>query len=177
MKTVYISFFIFLFSLFLPAFSLAQEESPSPTPIPTTSYEIFYPIVAGKVRGDSLYFLKILREKIVDLLIFSPIKKADYHLILSKKRLVETEKLISDGKTTNAEKTIEKSVEEFRKALEITNKATKKGIKTVDLYNTLFGEGTKEKNFIKTMAGENNKLNEAVSSFESLLEEVNSKRN
>ena len=84
---------------------------------------------------------------------------------------------MSEGKTTNAEKTIVKSVKEFEKALVIANKATKRGIKTIDLYNTLYREGTHEKDFLKTIAGENTKLNEAASSFESLIEGVNSKRN
>ena len=71
-----------------------------------SSYELFWPITAGKVMGDSFYSVKTLRENIRGLLIIGTPKKAEYAVLLSTKRLVEAEKLINLGKTDLAEKTI-----------------------------------------------------------------------
>ena len=81
-----------------------------------SSYELFYPIVAGKVPGDSWYSLKMLREKFVALLLFDNDKKIDYHTSLSKKRLVEGEKLIVEKKNyALGIKSLENSVRESEK--------------------------------------------------------------
>ena len=82
-----------------------------------SSYELFYPIVAGKVPGDRFYSLKILREKIVGMFLFDTDKKIEYRVSLSKKRLVEAEKLIKIKKDYSlAVKTLESSVEEAKTA-------------------------------------------------------------
>lgn len=100
----------------------AQEESPTPTP--TSSYELFYPIVAGKTSGNSLYFLKLTREWFVGKLIFSPLKKSDYYLVLTKKRLVETEKLLNENDVNNAKKTSERMLTNFQKAVDLSKKVS-----------------------------------------------------
>lgn len=86
-----------------------------------SSYELFYPIVAGKVPGDKWYGLKMFREKVVSLFLFNPEKKAEYHTSLSKKRLVEAEKLIVVNKNYPLGiDTLKKSTDELEQALKIS---------------------------------------------------------
>lgn len=83
--------------------------SPAPSPIPqvVNSYELFWPMVSGKTLGDSLYSLKIFKEKIRSALIFGKAQKADNYLFLAAKRLLETEKLLTDKKEDLASKSLD----------------------------------------------------------------------
>lgn len=90
-----------------------------------SSYELFYPIVAGKVPGDKWYSFKIFREKLVSFFLFNSSKKIEYHSSLSKKRLVEAEKLISTNKNlTLGLTTLEKSADELKTAWKIAQTKT-----------------------------------------------------
>ncbi len=132
---------IFIFSLAL-LFTLTNSvsaatpvPSPSPTPMPS-SFEMFWPVVAGKVKGESLYGLKILKEKLREAIIFSDFRKADYNITLSVKRVVEAEKLyLQDKKYENAKMTLEAAQEKRQRALDFINKAAVKGQSVVDIKN------------------------------------------
>jgi len=91
------------------------------------SFELFWPVVAGKTRGDSLYFLKSLKEKVIGILVFGDAKKADYLISLATKRVVEAEKLLLDGKEDLAIKTLDEAEENVVKSREywdgVDNKA------------------------------------------------------
>lgn len=63
-----------------------------------TSYELFWPVVAGKLPGDKLYFLKAWRDKLVEHLFFNKFKKSEYFKKLANKRLIEAEKLLELGR-------------------------------------------------------------------------------
>lgn len=91
----------------LVSFVYAQEEaSPSPVAV-VNSFELFWPISAGKVAGESMYSLKILKENVRGMFIFNAGKKVDYLITLAQKRTVEVEKLYLDKKDyTNAEETL-----------------------------------------------------------------------
>lgn len=75
-----------------------------------TSFELFWPIVAGKTIDDPLYGLKTLKEKVREFFIFGKAQKADYHIFLVTKRVVEAEKLIGEGKKELAIKTLDKAI-------------------------------------------------------------------
>lgn len=84
------------------------EMSPSPTPMANVdSFELFWPLAPGKVMGDTLYPLKLLKEKISDFLTFGTAQKANYKVFLATKRAIEAEKLLKDGKTDLANKTLD----------------------------------------------------------------------
>ncbi len=136
--------FIFLFLglltlVFVPAVS---ARSPLPSPIPTStptaapisSFELFWPIVAGKVRGDSLYSLKLLKEQVRGIFIFSDYKKADYNITLSEKRVVEAEKILVEKKDyENAKLTLKDAEGKWRQSLENYDSATRDGSDTAPL--------------------------------------------
>lgn len=105
---------IFSLGLFVPATLLAADEEMMATDEATTqqevgeisSFEMFWPVVAGRTKGDSVYFLKTLKEKVRGLLIFGKAQKADYLVFLSVKRVVESEKLLMSGKKDLANDTL-----------------------------------------------------------------------
>lgn len=80
------------------------------------SFELFWPIVAGKTRGDSFYFLKTLKEDLRGLIIFGNPEKANYSVLLATKRTVEAEKLINEGKQDLANKTLESAIKDVDSA-------------------------------------------------------------
>lgn len=125
---------IFFQLLLLPAFSSAQQimalESPSPA-IPTAAetidvYAMFWPLVPGRTMGDSMYPLKLLKETIGDWLSVGDIKKAEYYITLSEKRILETNKLfINDKDYNNGAKTLELNQQYLKKTFDLIKKAEK----------------------------------------------------
>lgn len=59
------------------------------------SYELFWPMVAGKLPGESMYQLKILKENLRGVMIFGPRQKSEYKIFIAAKRILEAEKLLS----------------------------------------------------------------------------------
>ena len=110
----FISLALVLFS-FSPAF--AQEIN---------SYELFWPITAGKVAGEPFYGLKLFKEKVRGSFIFGKFQKASYALFLTTKRVVETEKLIENFKAL---------IEAVEKAKPVTVKG--KLIKGISICSTM----------------------------------------
>lgn len=83
-----------------------------------SAYELFWPVVAGKTRGESLYFLKRLKEKIRGALIFGDAQKTEYRILLSTKRILEADKLLENKKTEHAIKALEEAKENLEEARE-----------------------------------------------------------
>lgn len=110
--------------LLLPRISLAQEGKPEASPSPTIEYLLPYP---GILPDHPLYFLKVLRDKILDLLIKDPIKKIEFNLLMADKRLNMGIFLMEKGKPSLAEVTVSKGEKYFLKASEGIKKAKEKG--------------------------------------------------
>lgn len=106
-------FILALFALlFVPQLALAHNEDVAPvaTESSTTtfnSFEAFWPLTAGKTLGDSMYFLKTLKEDLRGILIFGKPEKGEYLVFRSTKRILEAESLISNKKDDLALKTVE----------------------------------------------------------------------
>jgi len=98
-------------------------STPTPNPLSVSSFELFWPIVAGKTEGNSLYFVKTLKEGLRGKLIFGSAQKADYSIFLATKRVVEAEKLILEGKSDLAEKTLIRAIGQIDKATVNVDKA------------------------------------------------------
>lgn len=107
MVKIFLIFGVFL--LGLSKISLALTPTPTPTPQPNQdSYVLFYPIVAGKTEGESLYSLKLIRDRLVELLTFGNEKKSEVNLRLATKRLLEAEKLLKNNKIDLAKKAMDR---------------------------------------------------------------------
>ncbi|MFH1827148.1 MAG: DUF5667 domain-containing protein [bacterium] len=105
--------------------TLAQDTAPTFSSVSNiSSFELFWPIVAGRVSGEPLYPLKIFKEKIKGVLIFRDIKKSEYNLFISEKRVVEFEKLSLVNKDfVNAAKTLDVAKFYHSKTLSYLEKA------------------------------------------------------
>src|SRR3989344_8764716 len=90
-----IIFSIFPFLLIKPVSAETDSATPSSE---ISSFILFWPLTAGKTEGDSFYFLKTTKEQVVGWFVFGNMKKADYAVLLGTKRILETEKLLKDGK-------------------------------------------------------------------------------
>lgn len=85
------------------------------------SFELFWPIVAGKTQGDSLYSLKTFKEKVRGWFIFGKPQKAEYAVFLATKRVIEAEKLINEGKKDLTNETLDRAIFQFEVAEENIN--------------------------------------------------------
>ncbi len=123
-------FFVFLsFLLLVGVFSSvlvgsvsAQETTPEPD-----SFEMFWPLVAGKTMSDSLYFLKTFKEELRGAIIFGANPKANYEVLLATKRVLEAEKLAKEGKMDMSKKTIEAALSKLNSASGNIDKAKSTG--------------------------------------------------
>jgi hypothetical protein len=102
----FIATFLIVISLVFSVFSIVRAKD-------VNSYELFWPMVAGRTMKDPLFPLKLLQENIRGYFVFGNAPKAEYHLILATKRFLETEKLISDKENVLAGKSLDKAVGEL----------------------------------------------------------------
>jgi len=141
MNKIKIFLFLIIFPIILFCFNssiraqIKQVKQNSVTTV--NSYELFWPIVAGKVEGDSLYSLKLFKEKVREMLILSDFKKADYNILIAEKRIVEAEKLINDSKFEDAKKTLDRLSVSLEKVVNNIKAAEKSGIPVESLQNRL----------------------------------------
>ncbi|MCL5439191.1 MAG: DUF5667 domain-containing protein [Patescibacteria group bacterium] len=118
------------FLIFLQTYkvSFAQEKiTPTSTPFPTPTpieYQLPYP---GLLPDHPLYFIKAVRDKIMDVLISDPFKKAEFNLLSADKRLNAGIFLFKNGKQQLAADTISKGENYFEKAIDNAKEAKKQG--------------------------------------------------
>lgn len=132
MKKVYLltfSFLVFLLSLnFFSAKTYAITEnlsaSSSSQPENQMNYELPYP---GLLPDSPLYFLRAIRDRIVDFLISDPLKKTEFDLLQADKRLNAGIYLFNKGKNALAFSTISKAGNYFEKALNKKDEAKMQG--------------------------------------------------
>ncbi|MEK7497829.1 MAG: DUF5667 domain-containing protein [Patescibacteria group bacterium] len=104
------SIFLLVGALLLVLFSGGNISAVSPSPSPAAevnSFELFWPLAPGKVMGDALYPIKSLKESVRGMFIFGVPQRVDYEVLLATKRVVEAEKLLKDGKSDAALKTLD----------------------------------------------------------------------
>lgn len=138
---IIIAFIFFLYLVVALNQVLAQDFSEATTSSQVekiNSFELFWPIAAGKVMGDPLYSLKSFKESLRELFIFSDLKKGDYNISLSEKRVVEAEKLLLEVKDyQNAQKTLDEAQRRREMALNFIKKGKNQDQYVVDLEKRL----------------------------------------
>jgi len=171
-----ILFFVFVFTV-KDSLVLAVSEVDSKSP-EINSFELFWPVVAGKVQGDNLYTLKLFKEKIRGYFIFSVVKKAEYFSFLSTKRLVEYEKLtLVDKDINNASKTLTAVLNMQRKAMTYLDRAEKEGSNTVETVRIVTNTFNRQLSLLNSIAikSDNSQkpaIENAISSLILMLEEL-----
>lgn len=162
-----------------PVGTFAKETTPTPSPAPqetsVNSFELFWPIVAGKVAGERFYFLKSFKESVRGLFIFGSFKKSEYEIMLSEKRTVEAEKLFLTNKDyKNGKRTLDEAAKARQKAVDNLKKAKADGRKTTDLEDRALTSFKNQRillDYILTQIPEEQKsvVGENVSNFNSLF--------
>ena len=157
------SFLIFLLSFniyFAKNFSFAQEPISSESArlqLPEHSdggqaekidYELPYP---GLLPDNPLYFLKMVRDRVVSLLISDPRKKAEFDLLQSDKRLNAGVYLFNKKKFKDAVSIVSKAENYFEQALQKTKEAKAQGMKTSEMTNKLINSSKKHKEVLKSL--------------------------
>lgn len=142
------------------------------------SYTLFWPITAGKTMGDSLYWLKLFKENFRESLIFGSLKKANYSLEISTKRVVESEKLyLSDKDFSNGSKTLSEAHNRWQKALELLDLSREKKVSTDALEDRFLDVLERQKRlleYILLQVDQNNKkdIEESVLALDKILIKV-----
>jgi tetratricopeptide (TPR) repeat protein len=97
-------------------------------------YQLPYP---GLLPDSPLYFLRIIRDKSVGLLISDPLKKAEFDLLQADKRLNAGIYLFNKGKTSLALSTISKAENYFNEALNKMEQAKAQGERVNEIKGNL----------------------------------------
>ena len=149
----------------------ADVAALTPTPAAkVNSFELFWPISAGKTMASKIYTLKLWKENLRGSLIFSKARKADYLTFLSVKRLIEAEALFADGKNDLANKTLDLAIVRLNKAENIAALAKgEEGFKNVSAaIATRLENMTKLANWLKTKyPGNGTKFEQVLTSIKS----------
>jgi len=124
---------VFLLSIFSISFAKTNFGAEDTTDTVVNSYELFWPIVPGKVMGDKLYSLKLFKEKIRESIIFSSFKKADYLITISEKRLVESEFLYKKGDVKAGSETLSLAVKTWLRIRNLISQTKSSGTNVVNL--------------------------------------------
>lgn len=167
---------LLLLGLLMISPTLAQEKPATTSSEPVNSYELFWPITAGRVMGDSFYFLKSFKENFREVFIFSDVKKAEYNMTLSEKRTVEAEKLFLTKKDFgNGRLNLDASQVKREKALEFFIKAKKAGRDVGYLKSRLNSSFERQKtllSYLTSQLPEDQRLplQESISKLNSLLQ-------
>lgn len=121
----------------------AQDEgmiSPTPTATLNSATKVEYALpYPGMLPDNPLYFMKAFRDRIIGMLINDPLKKAQFNLLTSDKRLNAAQSLLAAGKTQDVVSVVSKSNNYFELGLESAATAQKAGENT---RNTLLGMQT-----------------------------------
>jgi len=99
---------VFLLGSVLVVTSVAAEKgssTPSSQRAQTVEYALPYP---GILPDHPLYWLKLVRDKLLDILIVDPLRKAEFYLLQADKRLGMGVALIQKGNAPLGEQTISK---------------------------------------------------------------------
>lgn len=137
---------------------LTTSATPSPTPI-IIDYQLPYP---GILPGSPLYSLKMIRDRIMDILISDPIKKANFYLLQADKRTASSLMLFEKGDDELADTTLSKSQKYLEKSLEKTKQAKNSGRDVGDIYARIKNSAMKQKQEIEILSGKSKEKRELL---------------
>jgi|SRR3989338_11221392 len=189
MKKILILFFILPFGFsVLPVFA-AEATQAGETRESTKSasaqiiYELPYP---GLLSDSPIYFIKALRDKVTELLISDPVKKAEFYLLTADKRLNEGVMLFDKGlsKYSLLESTISKGENYFEKGIGQLQLAQKQNIPIASLIQKYHLSSRKHQEVIKDLSGKSSGGDKAgliqsqkrAEKFEKMLESFGAKQ-
>jgi hypothetical protein len=125
----------------------AQDISTSPAVL-KVQYDLPY---SGILPDNPLYFLKALRDNVLNLLITDPLQKANYDLLMADKRIGAADMLLTKGKVDLAITTLSKSGNYFYLAIQQVGNAEKQGENTDEILAKLLTASLKHQQVIFKM--------------------------
>lgn len=147
MKRLLLILLITVFSLSSFSFAFAQNNSTN-SALTNIEYELAYP---GLLPDNPLYYLKAIRDNIFKFLIQDEMKKAEFDLLQSDKRLEASRLLLLKGKAELSITTLSKSGNYFDDAIANIFKAKKKGKNTDALLGKMITASRKHQQVIREM--------------------------
>lgn len=149
MKKLLVILFITLFiSIFNTSRVLAKEEASPAAEIIQVEYELPYP---GLLPDNPLYYLKAIRDNLLKFFITDPLKKTEFDLLQSDKRLGAAQMLLAKGKADLSLTTLSKSGNYFDDALSHIQIARKQGKNIKPLLEKLLTSSKKHQQIIREM--------------------------
>lgn len=127
---------IIFLALFLFLFISPQKSS--------ADYTLPYP---GLLPDSKIYFLKIVRDRIVAILTSDPLKKAEFNLLTSDKRLAAGIALFEKKKYDLSESTLSKGENYFEDTISQLKEAAGQGMHTKDMWLNL-SQSTQKHNLV-----------------------------
>lgn len=130
--------------------TLKEDTTSTPSSNKTIDYTLPYP---GLLPDNPLYIFKAARDRIVEILISDPIKKANFDLLAADKRLNEAVSLFNKGKSKYAlaETTISKGENYFEKGIAQVERAKRGGIDTAGTSERFHLASLKHREIIKSL--------------------------
>jgi hypothetical protein len=139
----------------------SSEELPLPTgsttPTPSPS-KINYPLpYPGVLPGSPVYTIKMARDKIWEILISDPVKKADFYVLQADKRLASSLALIELGDKEKGYSMLTKGLKYLEKSLDKAKEAREKNLDYGDIFTKIDESATKQKQEIEVIIGKSDK--------------------
>jgi len=163
-------FFIFVLSV---GSAFAQNEiatKSSEAVVTKSDYNLPYP---GILPDNPLYFLKAFRDKVVSFLINDSVKKAEFNLLTSDKRIAAAQSLLDKDKKELSITTISKSTNYFFNAVASVQEAKKTGKETGGILTSLSASVKKHIEVLENMQKiKDNNFKEDLQREEARLEEL-----
>ncbi|RJQ38391.1 hypothetical protein C4559_01195 [Candidatus Microgenomates bacterium] len=144
MKKTFLVTLIFLFFVLSYKPSFAQEAIASES----SSYQLPY---SGLLPDSPLYFLKVIRDRIVGYMISDPLKKAEFDLLQADKRLTGGILVFSKGEEDLGITTISKGENYLEESIIKTKEAKKQGMETAGFSGKLSASIKKHKEVLKEL--------------------------
>lgn len=164
-------FFIILFSSPVQAQVMEVTTKPTesipmpitsftPSPVPSTvEYQLPYP---GILPGSPLYSIKMVRDRIMEVLISDPIKKANFYLLQADKRTASALMLYEKGDDKMAETTLTKAQKYLEKSLVKAQEVKNSGKDAGDIFARIKDSSLKQKQEIEIISGKSKEKRESL---------------
>jgi hypothetical protein len=147
MKKLFLVIFILFLLTISQGISFAQNVNSGVSNQPI-QYDLPYP---GILPDSPLYFLKAIRDNVINLFITDPLKKSEYDLLMSDKRLASAQILLNEKKANLAITTLSKSRNYFFQATQHAANAKKQGEDALPILNKLLQASKKHQEVILQM--------------------------
>lgn len=132
----------------------------TPSPVPeAVQYQLPYP---GILPGSPLYSIKMIRDRIMEILISDPVKKANFYLLQADKRTASALMLYEKNDDKMAETTLTKAQKYLEKSLIKAQEAKNSGKDVGDIFARIKDSSAKQKQELEIISGKSKEKKESL---------------